>query len=246
MIPKIVHYCWFGSDKPGKIRRRIESWKKLLPDYEIWEWNEKNFDVYSLPYTSAAYRAGKYAFVSDVARVHALFHYGGIYLDTDVKVYQNFDSILSHRCVLGFEEELYVATSFMACEPKHPLMKQFLLLYENLAFYDENGEPIPGTNVEKLTRMLEKRGLQRKDEYQELSDGITVYPQEYFSPYDYANCLHHNTERTICEHLFAVSWLPGNVKIRKGIKQVTGPLIGKEKMDWTRKKLEKFREYMNR
>ena len=181
-----------------------------------------------------------------MARVHALFHYGGIYLDTDVKVYQNFDSILSHRCVLGFEEELYVATSFMACEPKHPLMKQFLLLYENLAFYDENGEPIPGTNVEKLTRMLEKRGLQRKDEYQELSDGITVYPQEYFSPYDYANCLHHNTERTICEHLFAVSWLPGNVKIRKGIKQVTGPLIGKEKMDWTRKKLEKFREYMNR
>ena len=53
MIPKIVHYCWFGSDKPGKIRRRIESWKKLLPDYEIWEWNEKNFDVYSIPYTSA-------------------------------------------------------------------------------------------------------------------------------------------------------------------------------------------------
>ena len=85
MIPKIVHYCWFGSDKPGKIRRRIESWKKLLPDYEIWEWNEKNFDVYSIPYTSAAYRAGKYAFVSDAARVHALFHYGGIYLDMDVK-----------------------------------------------------------------------------------------------------------------------------------------------------------------
>ena len=165
---------------------------------------------------------------------------------TTIKVYQNFDSILSHRCVLGFEEELYVATSFMACEPKHPLMKQFLLLYENLAFYDRNGEPIPGTNVEKLTRMLEKRGLQRKDEYQELSDGIVVYPQEYFSPYDYANCLHHNTERTICEHLFAVSWLPGNVKIRKGIKQVAGPLLGKEKMDWTRKKLEKFREYMNR
>ena len=163
MIPKIVHYCWFGSDKPGKIRRRIESWKKLLLDYEIWEWNEKNFDVYSIPYTSAAYRAGKYAFVSDAARVHALFHYGGIYLDMDVKVYQNFDSILSHRCVLGFEEELYVATSFMACEPKHPLMKQFLLLYENLAFYDRNGEPIPGTNVEKLTRMLEKRGLHRKD-----------------------------------------------------------------------------------
>ena len=241
MIPKIIHYCWFGSARPEKIKRRIRTWKTILPDYELMEWNEQGFDVYALPYTSAAYRAGKYAFVSDVARVQALYRYGGIYLDTDVRVYQKFDSILSHRCVFGFEEEAYVATSFMACEPKHPFMKQFLDLYEDLAFYDRNGEPVPGTNVEKLTAMLSGCGLQRTDRYQELTDGIVVYPQEYFSPYDYANCVHHNTEHTICEHLFELSWLSGAVRRRKKIKQIAGPLLGKERMDWTRQKLAQIR-----
>ena len=128
MIPKIIHYCWFGGEKPGKVLKCIESWKRCLPDYEIIEWNSENFDVFALPYTSEAYKAKKYAFVSDVARVKALYEYGGIYLDTDVMVYGKFDPVLQHKCVFGFEEELYVATSFMAAEPHHPLMKQFLSL----------------------------------------------------------------------------------------------------------------------
>lgn len=246
MIPKVIHYCWFGSRKPWNVRRQIESWKKRLPDYEIREWNEHNFDVYALPYTAAAYRAGKYAFVSDVARVYALYHYGGIYLDTDVRVYQNFDKILSEHCVLGFEEGMYIATSFMACEREHMLMKKFLAMYHNLAFYGADGEPIPGTNVEKLTGMLEDWGLQRNNQYQQLEEGIVVYPQEYFSPYDYGNCIHQNTEQTICEHLFAVSWLPRGIKIRKRIKQILGPLLGKEKMNWSRSKLKKRKNPLNR
>lgn len=235
MIPKIIHYCWFGGEKPRKVLKCIDSWKRCLPDYEIKEWNPDNFDVYRLRYTADAYKAHKYAFVSDVARVKALYDYGGIYLDTDVMVYKSFDSILSHKCVLGFEEEQYVATSFMACEPQHPLMKSFLSLYEDLSFYDTEGNIIPGTNVGKLTKMLSDMGLERNDQYQELNGDITVYPQEFFSPYDYANCIHHNTDKTICEHLFFVSWMPWTTKLKKGIKHILGPLLGKERMNKLRK-----------
>lgn len=89
MIPKIIHYCWFGGEKPQKVVKCIESWKKNLPDYEIKEWNKNNFDISELQYTLDAYKAHKYAFVSDVARVKALYEYGGIYLDTDVMVYKS-------------------------------------------------------------------------------------------------------------------------------------------------------------
>ena len=235
MIPKIIHYCWFGGEKPQKVVKCIESWKKNLPDYEIKEWNKNNFDISELQYTLDAYKAHKYAFVSDVARVKALYEYGGIYLDTDVMVYKSFDSVLCHKCVFGFEEEQYVATSFMACEPQHPLMERFLFLYYNLSFYDKNGKIIPGTNVEKLTDLLMNMGLERKNQFQELKENITIYPQEYFSPYDYSNCIHHNTENTICEHLFFVSWMSWNTKLKKAIKHILGPLLGKERMNELRK-----------
>ena len=235
MIPKIIHYCWFGGEKPKKVIECIESWKKCLSDYEIMEWNQNNFNVYEKNYTADAYQAHKYAFVSDVARVKALYDYGGIYLDTDVMVYKNFNNILNHRCVFGFEEEHYISTSFMACEPQHPLMQQFLSIYDDLSFYDENGNIIPGTNVGKLTKILTDMGLVRNNQYQELMDGIAIYPQEYFSPYDYANCIHHNTENTICEHLFYVSWMPRTTRVKKGIKYIMGPLLGKARMDKLRK-----------
>ena len=237
MIPKLIHYCWFGGEKPQKVLKCIESWKRCLPDYEIKEWNQSNFDINELQYTADAYQANKYAYVSDVARVKALYDYGGIYLDTDVLVYKSFDGILNYPCVLGFEEEQYIATSFMACEPHHPLMKQFLSLYADLPFYDKDGAIIAGTNVGKLTDMLEQMGLKRNNQYQELGDNIVIYPQEYFSPYDYINCIHHTTEKTICEHLFWVSWMPWTTRLKKKIKIIAGPLLGKERMNELRKML---------
>lgn len=231
MIPKIVHYCWFGGEKPEKVKKCIESWHKVLPDYEIREWNQSNFDVNELNYTRDAFYASKYAFVSDVARTVALFQYGGIYLDTDVFVYKTFDSILQEKCVFGFEEECFVATSFMACEPQHPIMEQFYELYRKLNFFDAQGNIIEGTNVTKLTDLLLRKGLQRVDTMQYLEEGIVVYPQEFFSPYDYSNCIHHNTQNTICEHLFFVSWLPWTTRVKKVIKHFIGPILGKERMN---------------
>ena len=152
-IPKIVHYCWFGGkEKPDSVKKCIESWKRYLPDYRLMEWNEDNFDIEKLQYTREAYTAGKYAFVSDVARIEALYQYGGFYMDTDVEVLKSFTPLLDSRCVLGMEEKEYVATSFMAFEKGHPLVKQFLDLYKNLTFLDEKGQIITGTNVAKLDR----------------------------------------------------------------------------------------------
>lgn len=219
MIPKIIHYCWFGGkEKPDKLKKCINSWYQILPDYQIIEWNEDNFDYNALTYTKDAYEAKKYAFVSDVARVKALYEMGGIYLDTDVMVYKSFEEILDKRCVLGFEMENYVATSFMACQAKHDLMKEFYELYINLPFYDEKGSIISGTNVTKLTDMLEKRGLNRNNQYQKIDD-IYIYPQEYFSPYNYAWEYSEKTDKTICEHLFYVSWMSRKTKLKKGLKK---------------------------
>ena len=103
------------------------------------------------------------------------------------------------------------------------------------SIYDKNGKIIPGTNVEKLTDLLMNMGLERKNQFQELKENITIYPQEYFSPYDYSNCIHHNTENTICEHLFFVSWMSWNTKLKKAIKHILGPLLGKERMNELRK-----------
>lgn len=228
MIPKIIHYCWFGKgEKPTKVQKCINSWYEHLPDYQIIEWNEDNFDINELKYTRDAYKARKYAFVSDVARVNALYRHGGIYLDTDVMVYKKFDSILDHQCVLGFEQGNYIATSFMACIPGHSLMNQFYNLYKDLSFYDDNGNIISGTNVSKLTNMLLNQGLIRNNEFQILNDDIVIYPQEYFSPYDYGNCIRNNTDDTICEHLFLVSWMSNKEQAKKIMKKLLARIIGK-------------------
>lgn len=230
MIPKIIHYCWFGKgEKPKKIQKCINTWKENCPDYQIIEWNESNFDVNQFQYTKEAYEAKKYAFVSDVARVKALYDIGGIYLDTDVIVYKNFNEVLNNKCVLGFEQGNYIATSFMACESGFYLMKEFYNLYNNLNFFDKQGNIISGTNVSKLTNILLNKGLVRNNQYQILENSIVIYPQEYFSPYEYGYCIRNNTENTICEHLFLVSWGNKNMYIKKMIKQIIVLIIGKQR-----------------
>lgn len=228
-IPKIVHYCWFGGkEKPEQVKKCIASWHKYLQDYQIIEWNEKNFDINQYQYAKDAYVAKKYAFVSDVARVQALLKYGGIYFDTDVEVLKNFDDILDARCLLGFEEGNYIATSMMATVPNYPLFNDFLQLYKVMSFYDSDGRIIEGTNVTKITKLLEEYGLVRDNSYQELKEGIKVYPKEYFSPYVYTYGVYQITDNSYCVHHFFVSWMPWYVKIKKKIKRVLVGVIGLE------------------
>lgn len=111
MIPKVIHYCWFGhNEKPELVKRCIESWKKYLPDYEIKEWNEENFDINLCDYVRQAYDEGKWAFVSDVARLWIIYNEGGIYLDTDVELHKNLDELLDYSCWFGCDDIRYINT----------------------------------------------------------------------------------------------------------------------------------------
>lgn len=106
-IPKIIHYCWFGGkEKPDIVKRCLASWRNHLTDYQFIEWNEINFDINRNVYVKQAYEAGKFAFVSDYARVFALFHFGGIYLDTDVEVFKSFDDLLHHESFWGLSRRI--------------------------------------------------------------------------------------------------------------------------------------------
>ena len=129
MIPKVIHYCWFGgNEKTLLILRCIESWKRYCPDYRIIEWNENNYNINACEYTREAYNAGKWAFVSDYARIEILYLYGGIYLDTDVELHSSLDDLLQYDAWFAQDDIRYVNTGlgFGACQ-KNDLLRRILL-----------------------------------------------------------------------------------------------------------------------
>lgn len=236
-IPKVIHYCWFGNkEKPKFIKRCIESWKIQLSDYEIMEWNESNFDINMNNFVKQAYEAGKFAFVSDYARVYALYNYGGIYLDTDVEVIKNFDSFLHHSSFWGFEEKNYIATSTIGSIKGNPLIKKFLDEYEDKSFILSDGSYDISTNVSLVTETFEELGIKRNGLYQELKDLAVVYPKVYFSPYDYINCISHITDKSYAVHHFYKSWVSISQRIKFKIKKILADLIGGENIAKLREK----------
>ncbi len=242
-IPKVVHYCWFGNKKkPRKVEKCIDSWKKHLPEYQLIEWNEQNFDVYQNSYIKEAYNAKKFAFVSDIARINALQKYGGIYMDTDVEVLRKFDDLLINQCVLGFEEKNFVATSFIAISKNHSLLEEFFLLYQNEKFLKSDGNYNMKTNVERLTNLLLDKGLEMNGKHQTLVDDIKIYPKEYFSPYDYINCTYDITDKSYCIHHFYVTWHPWTTHLKKYIKSIIVKIIGRKNMNLIRNKFHSVRK----
>lgn len=209
-IPKIVHYCWFGGkSKSASVLRFIRSWGEMLPDYKIIEWNESNFDINSYEYTQQAHACGRFAFVSDVARLHALYTYGGIYLDTDVEIRRCFDDLIMDDVVLGFEEGNYIATSTIISPPAAKLIYDFLESYKCRKFLRDDGSEDRTTNVEKLTLMLESCGLKRDGSNQILSwkgDSIRIFDRVKFSPLDYPNGIDYADQTTYAIHHFGHSW----------------------------------------
>lgn len=200
--------------------RCMESWARVCPDYRVMEWNEDSFDISAFPYALKAYNSRKYAFVSDVARLTALNTYGGFYLDTDVELIRSLDPFLQQRCVLGFEEKNYIATSLMGSEPDHELMARFLGQYSEARFVRSDNRMDFTTNVRRLTSLLGDYGLRPDGSYQELRAGIVVYPQEYFSPFDYINGRMKVTSNTHCIHHFDVSWVPWYRKLGRQVRRV--------------------------
>ena len=237
-IPKIIHYCWFGNgDKPEIVKKCIASWKEILYDYEIIEWNETNFDININKYVLQAYNARKFAFVSDYVRVFALYNYGGIYLDTDVEVFKSFDTLLNNESFWGFEQENYIATSTIGSKKGNEIIKEFLDTYENKSFYKDDGTYDDLTNVAIVTEILKRKGLKTNGEYQKLKYG-TFYEQVYFSPYDYINCINLSSDDTYCMHHFYKSWLPFSARLKCKIKQILSEIIGGENIAKFRNKIK--------
>ena len=208
MIPKIIHYCWFGGkEKPEDVLKMIASWKKHCPDYEIKEWNETNFNIHLNRYTEEAYQQKKWAFVSDVARLWALVHEGGVYMDTDVEVIRSLDNLLANKAFIGFEGTQWIGTNLMGTEPHNAFLQAFLEDYNHRNFTNPDGTLNQSTNVEEITsRFLTQHNLVRNGKQQQVGD-FTVYPTDYFSPYDYINGKVRTTANTYSIHWFSQSWI---------------------------------------
>ena len=240
MIPKKIHYCWFGGKELPKLAKKcIKSWKKYCPDYEIIRWDETNFDINSNLYVKEAYENKKYAFVTDYVRLYALYNQGGVYMDTDVEVIKNIDSFLEHKSFSGFENQTEIPTGIMASESRLDVFKEMLEYYKDRHFIKNDGELDITSNVTIITQMMLKKGLKQNNTLQTI-DNFTLYPKEYFCPIEYVTKKKEMTDNTHTIHWFAGSWIPKSKKIRLKlltiIKQIIGDKNAKRISKLTRRK----------
>ena len=235
MIPKIIHYCWFGhGEKPELAKKCIASWKKFCPDFEIREWNEDNFDIHCCPYVEEAYASKKYAFVTDYVRLYALYTCGGIYMDTDVEVVRPLEEFLTCKAFSGFESTRYVPTGIMASEKGVPIIHELLEYYTGKHFLNDDGSQDTTTNCVSITNIMLMHGLVLNGEFQTVAD-FTFYPSDYFCPFENETGVLRRTDRTATIHWFNKSWLPQNVRLRSRITRVFHRLFGVDCFRWLKR-----------
>ena len=212
MIPKIIHYCWFGGNPlPELANKCIDSWKKYCPDYEIKEWNENNFDLNYCDYVKEAYQSKKWAFVSDVVRLYALVNEGGIYMDTDVEVIKSLDSLLEYQAVSGFETDTMIPTGLMASEKNNLMFKKLLDEYQDSHFILKDGSLDKTTNVIRITDACSKYGFVPNNTKQTINS-FTLLPKDFLCPKNIETGKIEITENTLTIHHFNGSWLSDEEK----------------------------------
>lgn len=225
MIPKKIHYCWFGGAPLSKRALRcMDSWKHFCPDYEIVRWDESNSPLSDCTYVRQACQRRKWAFASDYVRLTALCEQGGIYLDTDVELVAPLDAFLEQEAFLGLERAGKAATCLMACEPGHPFFRRALEQYSGLSFLREDGSVDDTTNVERLSALLAAEGLREENVTQRLC-GVTVYPTDYFCPKSLDTGRITRTPRTCAIHHFDASWMPVKKRVNTRLAQLLGPKL---------------------
>lgn len=227
-IPKIIHYCWFGKGKKSKlINNCMKTWKKYFPDYKIIEWNEDNFDINCNEYVKQAYENKKFAFVSDYARLYALYNFGGIYFDTDIEVIKNFDELIENNDIYAFEKKDVIMTGVMIAIKKSKIIEEFLMIYNNLKFLNNDGTFNLLPNTYRLTEILKEYGLICNNEKQTLKNNIAeIYPIEYFCAYDMDNSHFIPTQNTCTIHHYDGSWTSKKEKFFKTMKRILSKILG--------------------
>lgn len=238
MIPKIIHYCWFGRNPKTRLAKKcIRSWKKYCPDYEIIEWNEDNYDLRAAPvYVQQAYEAKKWAFVTDYIRLQVVYEYGGIYMDVDVELEKPLDSVLEHRAYFGFENGTTIATGLgFGAEKGTALLLELMADYLEIPFLLEDGSydltPCPHRN----TGVFLRHGLKQDDSLQILEGDVLILPTIYLCPIDLVMKIRTRSPKTISVHWYDASWLPNRNQakwetriglaiyyVKLGIKKVIG------------------------
>ena len=237
MIPKKIHYCWFGNKPlPASAKRCIESWKIFLPDYEIIEWNEKNYDVNFNTYTKQAYEEKKYAFVTDVARLDIIYRYGGIYFDVDVEVVKGYTDVIKNKAFFGLESNGKVATGLgFGAEKNNSFVKELLDDYNDRKFINTdktlNLVPCPIINSKIFNNYNFKL-----DNKIETINGITVYPSDYFNPLEVGTGTLKKTKNTHSIHWFAKTWVPKNKIIISKLTKPFHKLFGINCFNWLKRR----------
>ena len=246
MIPKVVHYCWFGGNQlPDDAKKCIESWRKFFPEYEIKEWNECNFDVNCCDYVKEAYAAKKWAFVSDYARFWILYHEGGLYFDTDVEVIKDMSDIIAKGAFMGCETDNKCVPGLglganpglgLGANPGLGLYKEILDYYEKIHFFIEGNTT--ETVVTHTSKILKSHGWVGNGEIEQI-EGVTIYPPEYFCPMDYKTGKLDITPNTRSIHWYTASWQSSYSKAKTKLQQLLGPSLTSEIID-LKKKFKSF------
>ena len=216
MIPKKIHYCWFGKGKmPELALKCIESWRVNLPDYELKEWNENSFDINSNFYVKEAYESRKFAFVTDYVRLYALYTEGGIYMDTDVEVLKNLDSFLDLPAFSGFEDNVHIPTGIMAAEKGSVWAGWQLKYYDDRHFLLPDGTLDLTTNVEIIGRLMGEKGFILRNGLYNFQNIITIFPRDYFCPKSHTTGKIELTQNTYTIHHFAGSWKSTSDRLKR-------------------------------
>ena len=209
MIPKIIHYCWFGGNPiPEKDQKCIDSWKKYCPDYKIIRWDESNYDITKNHYMKEAYDAKKWGFVPDYARLDIIYENGGIYLDTDVELVKNLDDLFENHGFMGFEDHKCVNPGLgFGAEKNSPMIKNIMdSIYESRHFIKEDGSSDLTPSPQINTYYLVSKGLSITDQMQNIN-GLTIYPTEYFCPKSFVTGNIVLTKNSYSIHHFNMSWI---------------------------------------
>ena len=236
MIPKVIHYCWFGGNPlPKDAEKCIASWRKYCPDYEIKQWNESNFDLNCCDYVKEAYQAKKWAFVSDYARFWILYHYGGLYFDTDVEVIKPMDDLIEKGSFMGEEAGLPDNNSEcnpglglaaapglgLAAAPGLGLYKEILDYYEQQHFLNPDGSNNLLTVVDRTTEILKLHGFKGDGSIEEV-DGVFIYPPEYFCPMNYRTEKITITKNTRSIHHYSATWQSSYGRFKTKLQHMLG------------------------
>lgn len=234
MIPRTIHYCWFGGKPlPDKVQNNIASWKKYCPDYKIIQWDESNYDVHINDYVSQAYIRKKYAFVSDYARLDIIQKYGGIYLDTDIELIKSLDKFLKYNSYFGLEEAGKVATGLgFGSEKNAKILNEMLKQYDNQIFFDGKSENLK-TCLEYSEPVFNRLGLTTQDKTQYFDQShIAVFSTDVFCPMSIETGKTTISDGTVSIHHYDSSWKKHpsfskyltkyKIRIRKVIDHVFG------------------------